>query len=128
VKRSAEIDRFLLDALCEQLSPFEYLLSEAQHALNKDDLEHLAGRLLVLVRRRLVNSYLLHVEPPFVTPVDTDTDGIYRHWFAISEEGLKHLGRLPPHHESEVAAGKALPERHSLRQRALRGRPNNLRS
>ena len=95
MKRSADqFDRLILHAVCEDLAPFEAIVNNIREHLETEDLEQVASRLLGLIMSGMVDSYLLHIEPPYLTPVDTDAEGIYRHWFFISEAGLNHLIQL----------------------------------
>jgi len=102
MKRTADqLDRMILRALCEDLTPFECMVNNMREFLEAEELEQLATRLLGLATLRLVDAYLLHAEPPYLTPVTTDSDGVYRHWFFISEEGLKRLHQLGPQPERD---------------------------
>ena len=106
-------DLFILRALCEQLSPVERLLEKAHSTPSVKGVQALAARLLRLVEEGLVDSYLLHAEHPFITPVETNAAGIYKHWFFISKEGVRLLMDL---HPSPISEGRP----HRLRQRGTR--------
>jgi hypothetical protein len=95
-----QLDQLLLHALCEDITPFEVLADKLRPHLQPDQLPLLPGRLLSLITMGWVDSYLLHAEPPYLTPADSDAEGVYRHWFFISEDGLEHLNQKPmQHHE-----------------------------
>jgi hypothetical protein len=97
MKRSADqFDRLILRAVCEDIAPFEVILKNLREHLDQEEQQQVAERLLGLIASGMVDSYLLHTEPPHLTPVDTDAEGIYQHWFFISDEGMNHLNRLRP--------------------------------
>ena len=91
-----QLDRLILRAVCQDIAPFEAIVDNLRRQLEDEELEHVAPRLLWLIKLRMVDSFLLHTEPPHLTPVDTDAIGIYRHWFFISQEGQNYLDQLRP--------------------------------
>jgi hypothetical protein len=55
------------------------------------DPELLHSRLLNLIADRLINAYLLHADPPYITPVKISTRSLHTSWFYITQRGRKCL-------------------------------------
>jgi hypothetical protein len=50
------------------------------------------SRLLSLITDKLINAYLLHADPPYITSIDIGYDALSTSWFYITQRGRKCLG------------------------------------
>lgn len=94
-----ELDRAILSAVSEDFEPLESIVRKVSIPEGRfpELLEpgKLDTRLICLVADRLISAYLLHADPPFITPVDIRHEKLSRAWFLITERGMKCLGPEP---------------------------------
>jgi hypothetical protein len=91
-----ELTRLILQAVSKDHTPFESLiakLSSTEH-LAADALDDVVEHLLTLIRGGFVVAYLLHAEPPFITPALASPATIHNLWFLTTQEGQRHLSAL----------------------------------
>lgn len=114
-------DLFILRTVCDELSPIESIMARARSELPRDEVDAIPTRLLRLIGQQLINSYLLHAERPFVSPVETDAEGIHRYWFFISKAGLKLLMDSTP----DPKPSNVVPPHRFRHMRGKSSRPRN---
>jgi hypothetical protein len=104
--QGAEFDRLILAAVAKDLEPLEIIQSKISNLL-KVSLEVpvsdlVESSLIRLIAEELIAGYLLHAEPPYITPVDVNSGQLENYWFYITEEGKKLLLESEPKSSCEV--------------------------
>ena len=91
-----ELTRLILQAVSKDHTPFESLIAKLSSTENPavDVLDDLVEHLLTLIRGGFVVAYLLHAEPPFITPALASPATIHNLWFLTTQEGQRHLSAL----------------------------------
>jgi len=88
---SGEVRRILLDAVSGDCKPFESIVErfERENARTGWNLSinQIKIELLNSIAEDLVEAYLVHAEPPFVTTMEANFDTLDRYWFATTEFG-----------------------------------------
>lgn len=88
---SGEVRRILLDAVSGDYEPFESIVErfERENARTGWNLNvnQIKIALLNSIAEDLVEAYLVHSEPPFVTAAEATFDTLNRYWFATTEFG-----------------------------------------
>jgi len=94
-----ELDHLILATVGDDFMTLEFiadkLLTPANEIPGKLDVKSLQTRLLKLITHKLVNAYLLHADPPFITPIEIGYDALPTSWFYITQRGRKCLGNSP---------------------------------
>jgi hypothetical protein len=107
-----EIDRRILAAVCDDFTILECILDkvsgDVSGSLDRADLQN---RLLRLVSDKLINAYLLHAEPPFMTRVQINSDDIQNSWFFIAQRGRKCLSNSSPKYRRTRRGGANPPDK-----------------
>jgi hypothetical protein len=93
-----ELDHLILSAVGDDFMTLEFiadkLLKPAGGIPGKLDAKNLQARLLKLISNKLINAYLLHADPPFITPIEIGHDALPTSWFYITQRGRKCLSNL----------------------------------
>jgi hypothetical protein len=91
-----ELDRLILAAVCDDFMTLEFiadkLFKPAGGNPAKLDAGTIQSRLLSLISDKLINAYLLHADPPYITSIDIGYEGLSTSWFYITQRGRKCLG------------------------------------
>lgn len=95
MRMTDELDRLLLGAVGDDFVTLESIVDKLGRpdgpVFGKLDPDLLYSRLLTLIADKLINAYLLHADPPYITPVKI-SEGILRtSWFYITQRGRKCL-------------------------------------
>lgn len=95
MRRTDGLDRLLLSAVGDDFVTLESIVEKVSGsngpAFGKLDSESVYSRLLTLVADKLINAYLLHADPPYITPVNTNLACLPTSWFYITQRGRKCL-------------------------------------
>ena len=94
MRMTDELDRLVLDAVGDDFIPLEQIvrrLAVPGRISGKLDPDLLFSRLLDLIADKLVSAYLLHADPPYITPVSAPSGALPASWFYITERGRKCL-------------------------------------
>jgi hypothetical protein len=88
-----EMDRLILEAVGDDFITLDCIIEGVSMPAGgaKLDPTDLQRRLLSLVSDKLINAYLLHAEPPFITPIQIGSRSIPTSWFYITQRGRKCL-------------------------------------
>lgn len=90
-----ELDRLVLGAVGEDFVTLDYIFDELGSPdsifAGKVDAELIYSRLLTLLADKLISAYLLHADPPYITPVEIGRDTLATSWFYITQRGRKCL-------------------------------------
>jgi hypothetical protein len=101
-----DLDRVILAAVSDDFTTLEFIAEKLSFspdiAVGKLDAEALLRRLLQLIGEKHINAYLLHADPPFITPIEIgDKAALATCWFYITQRGRKFLlnsaGKRRPH-------------------------------
>lgn len=84
------LDQVILQSVSRDYTPFESILA-SDLILNEFDRDTIESRILALHAAELVQGFLLHAEPPFVTRVPIARSTMQQCWFAITEAGESYL-------------------------------------
>jgi hypothetical protein len=91
-----EFDRMILAAVCDDFVTLEFiadkLFKPASGVHTKLDAGTVQSRLFSLISDKLINAYLLHADPPYITSIDIGHEGLATSWFYITQRGRKCLG------------------------------------
>jgi hypothetical protein len=90
----SSFEQAILKSVCEDILPFERVIEDlcAQHERDPEfDKKHIQSAMLHLISRGLMGVYLLHTEPPYITPVDADLTNLHRYWITLTDKGQKAL-------------------------------------
>ena len=95
MRMTDEMDRLILASVSDDFVTMESIVDKLsqpgqRHALNAGDLHR---RFLDLIADRLVNAYLLHADPPYITPMEIGYDALWSCWFLITQRGKKCLAQ-----------------------------------
>ncbi len=97
-----ELDRLILTAVGDDFATMEFIVGKLcgtpGEITGKLDAGHLYRRLFELVADKLVSAYLLHAEPPYITPVELSSDAFPACWFYITQRGRKCLANSARKH------------------------------
>jgi len=92
-----ELDQLILTAVCDDFMTLEFIadniLRPAGGNPGKYDAGNLHSRLLTLISDKLIKAYLLHADPPYITPLNIGHDALGTSWFYITQRGRKCLGK-----------------------------------
>ena len=98
-----ELDRLVLAAVCDDFVTLEFINDKLSGPGGRFtgtlDSALLHSRLIGLVADKLINAYLLHADPPYITPVKIDSHALPACWFYITQRGRKclaHTARKNP--------------------------------
>ena len=90
-----EMDRLILAAVCDDFMTLEFIVGELSKKVpgisGRHGSLHLQAHLLNLISDKLINAYLLHAEPPYITPIEISYKGLAASWFYITQRGRKCL-------------------------------------
>jgi len=90
-----ELDRLVLAAVCDDFVTIEFVVDKlcgtGGGITGKLDAGILHCRLFDLIADKLINAYLLHADPPFITPMEIGYDALPACWFYITQRGRKCL-------------------------------------
>jgi hypothetical protein len=90
-----ELDRLILGAVGDDFVTLEHIVNRLAipggRVAAKVDPELLRQRLVDLIADRLISAYLLHADPPYITPVKVSTRSLQTSWFYITQRGRKCL-------------------------------------
>ena len=90
-----DMDRMILTAVCDDFVTLECivdkLFAQPASASNPIEFTDLQRRLLKLIADKLINAYLLHAEPPYMTSIAIGSEGLSTSWFYITRRGGKCL-------------------------------------
>jgi hypothetical protein len=104
-----ELDHLILAAVGDDFMTMEFiadkLLTPASGIPGKLDAKSLQARLLKLITDKLINAYLLHADPPFITPVEIGHDALPTSWFYITQRGRKCLSNWSAKHGRVLRGG-----------------------
>lgn len=92
-----ELDREILEAVCQDYEPFEWVverITERRCAQNDACTAEISDRLMAYVSERLIEAYLIHAEPPYVTAVEAQSDTVRNSWLYITPRGERYLHNL----------------------------------
>jgi len=92
-----EMDHLILAAVGEDFMTLEFIADKVLPPVSgpgKLDAKNLQTRLLNLIKSKLINAYLLHADPPFITPIEIGYDALPTSWFYITQRGRKCLSNL----------------------------------
>src|SRR5258708_32162088 len=93
MRRRDELDHLILPAVGDDFMTMEFiadkLLTPASGIPGKLDAKSLQTRLLKLITDKLINAYLLHADPPFITPVNIGHDALPTTWPYITKRARK---------------------------------------
>jgi hypothetical protein len=98
-----ELDRLLLGAVGDDFVTLESVVDKLcpdGPIFSKHDPELLYSRLLTLLSDKLINAYLLHADPPYITPVKMSDRTLRMSWFYITQRGRKCLANNSRRRES----------------------------
>jgi hypothetical protein len=91
------LDRLLLGAVGDDFVSLESIVEKLSRpggpVFGKLDSETIYSRLLTLVSEKLINAYLLHADPPYITPVSMNPGCLPTSWFYITQRGRKCLAK-----------------------------------
>ena len=106
-----ELDHLILAAVGDDFMTLEFiaekLLAPAGAIPGKLDVKSLQARLLKLITNKLINAYLLHADPPFITPIQIDYEALPTSWFYITQRGRKCLGNSAGRLQRTVRRGSS---------------------
>jgi hypothetical protein len=92
-----ELDQLILTAVCDDFMTLEFIadkiLRPAGGNPGKYDAGVLQSRLMTLISDKLINAYLLHADPPYITPISIGPDALGTSWFYVTQRGRKCLGK-----------------------------------
>ena len=90
-----ELDRLVLGAVGDEFVPLEFIVDKlgrpGSPIIGRLDPDLIYSRLLNLIADKLINAYLLHAEPPYITPVQISPRALPTSWFYITQRGRKCL-------------------------------------
>jgi hypothetical protein len=88
-----ELDRLVLGAVGDDFVTLDYIIDKLGSPDNifAGKVELIYSRLLNLLADKLINAYLLHADPPYVTPVEIGRAALATSWFYITQRGRKCL-------------------------------------
>src|SRR6266567_3818643 len=90
-----ELDRLVLAAVCDDFVTLESIIDKLSGPgvgiAGKLDAGILHCCLFDLIADKLVSAYLLHADPPYITPVEIGDDALPTCWFYITQRGKKCL-------------------------------------
>src|SRR6202035_799697 len=95
MRMTDELDRLLLSAVGDDFVTLESIVEKLGRpegpVFGRLDHDLLYSRLLTLIADRLINAYLLHADPPYITPVNTSPGALPTSWFYITQRGRRCL-------------------------------------
>lgn len=95
---TSELSRLLLEAVSADCTAFESVVGHVipNERLNAADCDPVSvdRKLLTLVGEGLVEAFLLHAEPPYITAVVPSMRTLPGFWFYITAKGEQYLGGL----------------------------------
>lgn len=95
---TSELSKLLLEAVSTECTAFEAVIDHVMPSESKDsadcNFDSVEGRLLTLIGEGFVEAFLLHAEPPYLTPVVPSLRTLPGFWFHITAKGEQHLGGL----------------------------------
>jgi hypothetical protein len=98
MRRTDGLDRLLLSAVGDDFVTLESIVERVSCSdgpvFGKLDPESVYGRLLTLVADKLINAYLLHADPPYITQVSANPGCLPTSWFYITQRGRKCLANV----------------------------------
>ena len=90
-----ELDRLVLCAVGDDFVTLDFIVDKLggpdSNFAGKVDSGVVYGRLLNLLADKLINAYLLHADPPYITPVEIGGGTLATSWFYITQRGRKCL-------------------------------------
>ena len=99
-----ELDRLVLSAVGDDFVTLDFIFDKLVSAegsfADRVDPEVIYSRLLNLLADKLINAYLLHADPPYITPVEIGRDTLATSWFYITQRGRKCLANNLRRHGS----------------------------
>jgi len=91
-----DLDQLILAAVCDDFMTLEFITDKILRPPGGDagkyDAESVHSHLLQLISDKLINAYLLHADPPYITPINIGIDALGTSWFYITQRGRKSLG------------------------------------
>ena len=112
MRMTDELDRLVLDAVGDDFIPLEQIVHRIAvpgRISGKLDPELLFSRLLDLIADKLINAYLLHADPPYITPVSVPSGALPSSWFYITERGRKCLANASRRRGSQDSDDRYTP-------------------
>lgn len=104
-----ELDHLILASVGDDFMTLEFiadkLIAPSSGIAGKLDAGDLQSRLLELIADKLVNAYLLHADPPFITPIEIGYDALATSWFYITQRGRKCLHNSAGRHAQVLRRG-----------------------
>jgi len=95
MRSTDELDRLVLGAVGDDFVTLDHIVTRLAardgRIAGKLDLGLLHRRLVDLITDRLINAYLLHADPPYLTPVKVNSSTLLTSWFYITQRGRKCL-------------------------------------
>jgi hypothetical protein len=98
MRMTDELDRLILATVGDDFVTMEFIVEKLCGTEARLDVGNLRGRLFDLLADKLVNAYLLHADPPYITPVQIDSDALLTCWFYITQRGRKCLANSARKH------------------------------
>ena len=106
--QDSRIDHLILASAADDLQPFEVIQSKLSNWMGRvDDGSadgELSDRIFRLIGDDLMGAYLLHAEPPYITPVDPMRSKLEHYWFYITEKGKELIFTSAPNAASDDSA------------------------
>ncbi|KAA6457985.1 hypothetical protein DYQ86_21725 [Acidobacteria bacterium AB60] len=93
MRRTDELDRLLLRAVCDDFVTLDAIVAKIGRRVEtgKGNSQLLYNKLLSLIGDKLVSAFLLHADPPYITPVKRNSPAFASSWFFITQRGRKCL-------------------------------------
>lgn len=114
MRMTDELDQLVLRAVGDDFVTLDFIvgkLSSAGSCLSgKPGPELLYRRLLDLITDKLIRAYLLHADPPYITPVKTTSTSLPNSWFYITQRGRKCLANSSRQGATLAAEEAAAPD------------------
>ena len=89
------LNRIILEIVLRDFEPFEAIAGEASKSSSDEGIDGIREDLRILLARGLVGAFLIHIEPPYATPVDPQPDEMERYWYTITPAGRRYLQPQP---------------------------------
>jgi hypothetical protein len=91
-----DLDRLILAAVSDDFMTLEFIADKLFKPVGgvpaRLDAGTIQSRLLSLISDKLINAYLLHADPPYITSITIGYDALSTSWFYITQRGRKCLG------------------------------------
>jgi hypothetical protein len=87
----ADLNRTILEVVLRDFESFESIVSKVFRSSDDEASEIVRRGLQELLADGLIEAYLIHVEPPYTTPVVPEPDNMQWYWYAITAQGRRLL-------------------------------------